>query len=267
MLSRGCAAAAMREQIGPAGAARGARGGLAGRPAANAYIDRQAPWALRKTDPARMGAVLRVLADTIRAVGDRAAAVHAWQHGADARPARGASGRAELAALDERPADRQRVAAAPGAVSTLDRRSCVGVDADRFSLPPGLLHGGGARRRCWSGPRQAGVAGMVTIGTRLSHAAEQNWPCRRDARPVVHDRHASPSCRRGRVAAGTGACVACSHPRVIGVGEAGLDYFYDKAPRDGRQTLSARQIRAARLRRTCRSASTRATPTTTLWRS
>lgn len=36
--------------------------------AANAYIDHQAPWALRKTDPIRMAAVLRVLADTIRTV-------------------------------------------------------------------------------------------------------------------------------------------------------------------------------------------------------
>lgn len=36
--------------------------------AANGYIDRQAPWALNKTDKARMGAVLRVLADTIRVV-------------------------------------------------------------------------------------------------------------------------------------------------------------------------------------------------------
>ncbi len=34
--------------------------------AANAYIDRQAPWALRKTDMARMGAVLRVLVDALR---------------------------------------------------------------------------------------------------------------------------------------------------------------------------------------------------------
>lgn len=34
--------------------------------AANAYIDHQAPWALKKTDVARMGAVLRVLADVIR---------------------------------------------------------------------------------------------------------------------------------------------------------------------------------------------------------
>jgi methionyl-tRNA synthetase len=36
--------------------------------AANSYIDRQAPWTLRKTDPVRMAAVLRVLADVIRGV-------------------------------------------------------------------------------------------------------------------------------------------------------------------------------------------------------
>ncbi len=35
--------------------------------AANGYIDRQAPWALAKTDLPRMGVVLRVLADTLRA--------------------------------------------------------------------------------------------------------------------------------------------------------------------------------------------------------
>ena len=36
--------------------------------ASNAYIDRQAPWALKKTDPARMAAVLRVLADVLRGI-------------------------------------------------------------------------------------------------------------------------------------------------------------------------------------------------------
>jgi methionyl-tRNA synthetase len=36
--------------------------------AANAYIDRQAPWALRRTDAARMGSVLRVLADVLRVI-------------------------------------------------------------------------------------------------------------------------------------------------------------------------------------------------------
>jgi methionyl-tRNA synthetase len=36
--------------------------------AANGYIDRQAPWALNKSDKVRMGAVLRVLVDTLRVV-------------------------------------------------------------------------------------------------------------------------------------------------------------------------------------------------------
>ena len=36
--------------------------------ASNGYIDRQAPWSLRKTDPARMDVVLRVLADVLRVV-------------------------------------------------------------------------------------------------------------------------------------------------------------------------------------------------------
>jgi methionyl-tRNA synthetase len=34
--------------------------------AANRYVDAQAPWALRKTDPARMATVLHTLAETIR---------------------------------------------------------------------------------------------------------------------------------------------------------------------------------------------------------
>jgi methionyl-tRNA synthetase len=37
--------------------------------AANAYIDHQAPWALRKTDQMRMNSVLRVLIDVLRSIG------------------------------------------------------------------------------------------------------------------------------------------------------------------------------------------------------
>jgi len=36
--------------------------------AANVYVDRQAPWGLKKTDPARMGTVLYVLADVVRQI-------------------------------------------------------------------------------------------------------------------------------------------------------------------------------------------------------
>jgi methionyl-tRNA synthetase len=34
--------------------------------AANGYVDRQAPWALKKTDPARMNTVLYVMTETVR---------------------------------------------------------------------------------------------------------------------------------------------------------------------------------------------------------
>ena len=37
--------------------------------AANAYVDKQGPWTLKKTDPARMGTVLWTLAETIRCLG------------------------------------------------------------------------------------------------------------------------------------------------------------------------------------------------------
>lgn len=42
---------------------------IAASTAANLYIDAQAPWALKKTDPARMGTVLYVLAEAIRNLG------------------------------------------------------------------------------------------------------------------------------------------------------------------------------------------------------
>jgi methionyl-tRNA synthetase len=37
--------------------------------ASNGYVDHQAPWALKKTDPARMATVLYVLADVVRCLG------------------------------------------------------------------------------------------------------------------------------------------------------------------------------------------------------
>jgi len=47
--------------------------------------------------------------------------------------------------------------------------------------------------------------------------------------------------RRSRIATST------AHPKVIGIGEAGLDYFYDKAPRDDQMAGFRRHIEAARL--------------------
>jgi len=93
----------------------------------------------------------------------------------------------------------------------------------------------------------AGVGEMVTIGTTL--AQSRTLPALAGAAPNiwctvgVHPHHAAeePIPEPEALAAMT------DHPRVIGIGEAGLDYFYDRAPRDVQQACFRAQIRAARL--------------------
>jgi TatD DNase family protein len=102
---------------------------------------------------------------------------------------------------------------------------------------PGLL----------SRAKAAGVERMVTIGTRLSRAQEQIdlalalpdlW-CTIGTHPHYAAEEDMP--QEQEVAS------RASHPKVIGIGEAGLDYFYDKAPHDIQAEVFRRQIRAARL--------------------
>ena len=94
--------------------------------------------------------------------------------------------------------------------------------------------------------RAAGIGEMVTIGTRLSHAAEQL--ALTDAMPGLwctvgtHPHHAADDslpCEQTLVE-------LAAHPRVIGIGEAGLDYFYDRAPHHVQAEAFRIQIRAAR---------------------
>lgn len=94
---------------------------------------------------------------------------------------------------------------------------------------------------------EAGVDEMVTIGTKLPQAAkvralaeahEHVW-CTVGVHP--HYAAEAPVPDPETVAALT------EHPKVIGVGEAGLDYFYDRSPRDVQQAVFRAQIRAARL--------------------
>lgn len=93
----------------------------------------------------------------------------------------------------------------------------------------------------------AGVGEMVTIGTRLSRSAEMR---------ALAEAHPNVWCTVGIHPHNAGAeelptpeaiVAETHHPKVIGIGESGLDYFYDKAPRDRQQAGFRAHIRAARL--------------------
>ena len=94
---------------------------------------------------------------------------------------------------------------------------------------------------------QAGVGEMVTIGTRLQQSIEmrslaeahENLWCTIGIHP--HSAAEFPVPEPEVIAA------LADHPKVIGIGESGLDYFYDKAPRDIQQTSFRAHIRAAAL--------------------
>jgi TatD DNase family protein len=93
----------------------------------------------------------------------------------------------------------------------------------------------------------ASVGEMVTIGTRLSQ-----FPALRalaEAHPNVwctvgvHPHNAG----EGTVPTAEMLAAETAHPRVVGIGESGLDYFYDKAPRDRQAANFRAHIGAARL--------------------
>ena len=93
----------------------------------------------------------------------------------------------------------------------------------------------------------AGVGAMVTIGTRLVES---------DVVRAIADAHGEVWCTVGvhphnagehPVPSPDAIAAEADHPRVVGIGESGLDYFYDKAPREAQQASFRAHIRAARL--------------------
>ena len=95
--------------------------------------------------------------------------------------------------------------------------------------------------------KDAGVQHMVTIGTRLSRAAEQ--VALAESMPDLwctigtHPHHAAEE----ELPQIEEVVQLSSHTKVIGIGEAGLDYFYERSPRDVQAEVFRRQIRIARL--------------------
>jgi TatD DNase family protein len=93
----------------------------------------------------------------------------------------------------------------------------------------------------------AGVGEMVTIGTRLAQSLEIR---------ALAETHPGVWCTVGvhphsaaeqPVPAPEALAALAAHPKVVGIGESGLDYFYDKAPRDVQHASFRAHIRAARL--------------------
>jgi TatD DNase family protein len=94
---------------------------------------------------------------------------------------------------------------------------------------------------------EAGVAEMVTIGTTL--AQSDTLPALIEGHPNlwctagVHPHHAAEA----PIPTPESLAERATHPRVIGIGESGLDYFYDKSPRDVQAENFRAHIRGARL--------------------
>jgi len=93
---------------------------------------------------------------------------------------------------------------------------------------------------------QAGIGMMLTICTRISEferirqVADQfdHVYCSVGIHP--HEAGAEPAADCAYIVSLTG------HPKVIGIGETGLDYFYEHSPRTAQQTSFRAHIQAAR---------------------
>ncbi|WP_043364025.1 TatD family hydrolase [Belnapia sp. F-4-1] len=96
--------------------------------------------------------------------------------------------------------------------------------------------------------REAGVGLLVTIGVRVGQAAAVKALAERFpdvwGTVGVHPHNAGEP--EGLPTVEEIVALA-DHPRIIGIGESGLDYFYDKSPREMQQEGFRRHIRAARL--------------------
>ena len=96
---------------------------------------------------------------------------------------------------------------------------------------------------------QNGVGGLVTISTHVARA--DTYRALSEAHPQVaftigtHPHNAGEADER-TVTAEELAALA-EHPKVVAIGEAGLDYHYDKAPRADQQDGLRRHIAAARI--------------------
>lgn len=95
--------------------------------------------------------------------------------------------------------------------------------------------------------RVAGVGTMVTISTRVARFAGLKAITERY--PSVYcsiGTHPHNAAEEADVTADDLVRIATSEPKVVAIGEAGLDYHYDKSPREAQRSGFLRHIEAAR---------------------
>lgn len=102
------------------------------------------------------------------------------------------------------------------------------------------------REAVLSAARTRGVAGFLNISTKQSEWAQVTATAAAQpdvwASIGVHPHEAD-----GHADVGTDTLIeAAKHPRVIGLGETGLDFYYDKSDRTAQEVLFRRHIEVAR---------------------
>ena len=224
---------------------------------ANRYFAGEAPWALAKTDPARQKTVLYVTAEVVRQIAILTQPAMPAGVGQAARQPRHPRGRARLSRRSAAP-----VRIAPG---THAAGAARGV--------PALRRTDGRRERCWSTATAIWIfRTLPTISTASSRAprrpASAAWSRSRpgcdgsDELLAIAERYDNVYCSVGTHPHHADEEDGISpdelieltgHPKVVALGEAGLDYFYEHGSRGGAGARLSRAISPPPARPACRS--------------
>ena len=210
---------------------------------ANRYFASEEPWALKKSDPERMRTVLHVTTDVVRRVAILAQPFVPDGAGEAARPDAGAGGRAGLR-VDRRGARAGADREARGRVPpprTAGRR--VIVDSHCHLDFPDFAE---ERDAVVERARAAGIGRIVTICTRVRQfdrilEVARAYPdvfCSVGTHP--HNAHEELDVTADELTE------LARDPKVVAIGEAGLDYHYDHAPRADQAKGLRVHIEAAR---------------------
>ena len=209
----------------------------------------QEPWALKKTDPARMETVLWTTAEVVRRVALLCQPFIPGSADEAARPAGGAGGQARLRACPRRlcAGARHGLARAGRRVSALRRTA----GRERLMLVDSHCHldfpdFAEERAAIVARAKAAGIGRMVTISTRVKRF-QQILEIAETFDEVYCSVGTHPHNAAEELDVTAAELVRLSaHPKVVAIGEAGLDYFYDKAPRDAQAQGFRNHIAAAR---------------------